>query len=392
MVSTEEEKIIPYSKMPGYKETEAINIIGAGPAGLTAAIVLARHGYKARVYEMSSDVGHRLNGDFQGLENWSTEEDITAILKDLGIEIDFLCVPYYGGTIYTPDMRPVEIKSERPIFYLVKRGGMEGTFDIGLKEQAMSVGVEILFNHRLDKFEGRAIVATGPKGADAIAIGITFETGMEDQAVVVLDDNIAPKGYAYLLINQGYGTLVTVLYREYRRESEYFERMMSFFKNNIDMDIKNEKKFGCYGNFFIRDTQIHHKKLYVGESAGFQDCLWGFGMRYAILSGYLAAKSFIEGSDYDMLWKRELKPMLETSLINRYLFERFGHTGYRYLTKKFANGNPCAFHRRHYNHSFFKRILLPRAKKKYESRVKDTNCNHENCTCVWCRCGIQSYP
>jgi len=26
---------------------------------------------------------------------------------------------------------------------------------------------------------------------------------MKDQAIVVLDDNIAPKGYAYLLVNQG---------------------------------------------------------------------------------------------------------------------------------------------------------------------------------------------
>lgn len=50
-------------------------------------------------------------------------------------------------------------------------------------------------------------------------------------------------------------------------------------------------------------------------------------MRHTILSGYLAAKSFIDGSDYDMLWKRNLKPML-ASLINRYLFERFGHLGY----------------------------------------------------------------
>jgi len=119
----------------------------------------------------------------------------------------------------------------------------------------------------------------------------------------------------------------------------------------------------------------------------FQDCLWGFGMRYAILSGYLAAKSFIGGLDYDMLWKRELKPMLETLLINRYLFEKSGHRGYRYLTKKFAKGNPCDLLRRHYNYSFLKYLLMPIAKRKYESRVKDQNCNHENCTCVWCRCG-----
>ncbi len=365
---------------------ETINIIGAGPAGLAAAIVLRKNGFPVRVYEMSSDVGHRLNGDFQGLENWSSEKDITELFKDIGIEMNFLCAPYYEGNIYAPEMRPAEIKSERPIFYLVKRGNMPGTLDTGLKEQALSLGIEILFNHRLDKFDGSAIVGTGPKGADAVAVGITFTTAMKDQAIVVLDDNIAPKGYAYLLVNQGYGTMVTVLYREYRREKEYFERMMIFFKDHIDMDIKNEKKFGCFGNFFIWDTQIHHNKLYVGEAGGFQDCLWGFGMRYAILSGYLAAKSFIGGLDYDMLWKRELKPMLETSLINRYLFEKGGHAGYRYMTKKFAKGNPCDLLRRHCNYSFLKYLLLPIAKRKYESRVKDQNCNHENCTCVWCRC------
>jgi flavin-dependent dehydrogenase len=371
---------------------ETINIIGAGPAGLASAIVLRKHGFPVKVFEMSSDVGHRLNGDFQGLENWSSEKDITELLRDIGIEINFPCIPYYGGTIYTPQMKPVEIKSDRPIFYLVKRGAMPGTLDMGLKEQALSLGVEIIFNHRLDKFDGSAIVGTGPKGADAVAVGITVTTAMKDQAIVVLDDNIAPKGYAYLLVNQGYGTMVTVLYREYRREKEYFERMMRFFKDNIDMDIKNEKRFGCYGNFFLWDTQIHHKKLYVGESAGFQDCLWGFGMRYAILSGYLAAKSLIEDSDYDMLWKKELKPMLETSLINRYLFERLGHVGYRYLTKRFTKGNPCDFLRKHYNPSFLKYLLLPIAKRKYESRVKDQNCNHENCSCIWCRCGVKSCP
>lgn len=264
---------------------ELINIIGAGPAGLASAIILRRHGFPVRVFEMSSDVGHRLNGDFQGLENWSSEKDITEILKGLGIEINFLCEPYYGGTVYAPDRKPVEIKSERPIFYLVKRGSMQGTLDMGLKEQALSLGVEIIFDHRLDKIEGKAIAGTGPKGADAVAVGITFNTSMQNTAVVVLDDNIAPKGYAYMLVNQGYGTMVTVLYRNYRKENEYFDRMLRFFEDNIKPDIKNEKRFGCYGNFFLRESQVRHGMLYIGESAGFQDCLWGFGMRYALLSG-----------------------------------------------------------------------------------------------------------
>ncbi len=93
---------------------ETINIIGAGPAGLTAAIVLRKHGLPVKVFDMASDVGHRLNGDFQGLENWTSEKNITDILKETGIEINFLCVPHYGGTLIAPGMKPAEIKSDRP--------------------------------------------------------------------------------------------------------------------------------------------------------------------------------------------------------------------------------------------------------------------------------------
>ena len=88
-------------------------------------------------------------------------------------------------------------------------------------------------------------------------------------------------------------------------------------------------------------------------------------MKYAILSGCLAAKSLINGSDYDMLWKLELKPMIETSLVNRYLFEKVGHAGYRYLAKKFTSGNPCDFLWRHYNPSPLIHLLLPIVSRKY---------------------------
>jgi flavin-dependent dehydrogenase len=349
---------------------ERINIVGAGPAGLTAAIVLAKHGHAVRVYEMAPDVGHRLNGDFQGLENWSSGEDVTLVLRELGIEQNFLFVPYYGGTVYTPLTQFSEITSHRPIFYLVRRGPEPGALDAGLKEQSLALGVEILFNRRadVDALDGKTIVATGPKGFNAVATGITFETDMDDHAALVFHDTMAPKGYAYLLVNNGHGTMATVLYRDHRQANECFSKIAQFFRDHLGVTIRNERKFGSYGNFFIRNTQILRGRLYVGEAAGFQDCLWGFGVRYAVLSGYLAARSIMDGRDYDALWKGRLKGMLETSLINRYLFERWGHRGYGYLAKKFSSGNPCEFLRKHYNHSFFKHLLLPFAKKAYEER------------------------
>jgi len=349
---------------------EPVAIVGAGPSGIAAAIVLRRHGIPVRIYERHPAAGYRLSGDFQGLENWSTEGDVLDLLREIGIDINFLCIPFYGGTIHAPSRASARVSSERPIFYLVKRGAMPGSLDTGLREQAEFLGVEFLFNHRVQDFDGISIVGAGPAGADAVAVGKTFTTSGEDRAVVVFNDEIAPSGYAYLLVHDGCGTMATVLYRDFHRRRDYYERMVEFFRRASPLDIREEKRFGGYAAFFLRDTQVRHRRLYIGESAGFQDFLWGFGMRYALLSGFLAGRSIIEGADYDDLWKRELRPMLETSLINRYLIEIFGGAGYRFLARRLSIGNPCEFLRRHYNYSPWKHLLLPLAKFSLKGRTR----------------------
>ena len=48
-----------------------------------------------------------------------------------------------------------------------------------------------------------------------------------------------------------------------------------------------------------------------GEAAGLPGLSLGFGLRYAMVSGYLAAISIIESSDYVFLLKKELSANAE---------------------------------------------------------------------------------
>ena len=75
-------------------------IIGAGPAGLAAAINLAKNGYEVKVFEKNKDCGMRFRGDFQGLENWSSPADILTDLTKMNIKTNFWNKPIYHSEFY----------------------------------------------------------------------------------------------------------------------------------------------------------------------------------------------------------------------------------------------------------------------------------------------------
>jgi len=373
-------------------ENKTINIVGAGPGGLTAAISLAKNGYGVNLYEKNNSAGLRFNSDFQGLENWSDEEDTLNILTRLGIKINFLCHPYSGddGYFIGPNRKKVRLKTSRPLFYLIERGTGENSLDQGLSRQAEELGVNILWNHKLDSLEeGYAIVGTGPKAADAIAKGIVFKTSHKNIYVGFVDNRIAPQAYAYLLVNNGRATFATCMFSDYKNEKTYFKRAIQILNSSVDIDIVDAKEFGGFVNFFNEPVMSKDNRiLYVGENAGFQDALWGFGIKYAMLSGYYAAKSIIDNRDYTDLCKIHLYPKLRTSLANRWLYSHLYNPGYNYLFKHIARlDDVIPPLRNHYNISFSKKIIYKITRRWYHTRLKDKQCMHVHCDCVWCRHG-----
>lgn len=233
------------------------------------------------------------------------------------------------------------------------------------------------------------IIAVGPRAADVIAKGIVFDTDAQDEAYAIVDDRLAPKGYAYLLANNGRATLATVIYRDFHNEKIYFQRALETIQKLVPMAMRNVREFGGYGNFFLRPSAIEGKKIYLGESAGFQDALFGFGMRYAMTSGFLAAQSIIHGTKYDELWKDSFLRLLRTSASNRMIYEFLGNRGYEFIFNRIAaNTDLRDTLGQQYNPSSWKAGLFPLAlllgNLLKRMRVEDKSCHHEDCSCVWC--------
>ncbi|MBN2603614.1 MAG: NAD(P)/FAD-dependent oxidoreductase [Candidatus Thermoplasmatota archaeon] len=339
-----------------------IKIQGAGPAGLTAAIKLASEGFGVTVFEKNDECGMRFRGDFQGLENWSSEIDILDDLRSMDIDINFWNKPIFSCEFYDYRLERRLIEFEKPGLYLVKRGIVQGSLDLALREQALKYGAKIRFKNKASD-DTVDIIASGPRHVDGIVRGMTFDTQTEHVPIIILDDNLAPKSFAYLLTSDGRGCLGTGLSSMYQRADEFFKRTLSTFQKIIDLDISHSCMFTGYGNFFTMDQYQKNGQLYVGEAAGLQDFLFAFGLRQAITSGYLAAVAISEQKSYDKLLKERFYSQLKVSLSNRFLFSLLGNRGYSVFLKRGKTiGDPLKKMFTQYNSSLLKKVSYPFAK------------------------------
>lgn len=369
------------------KETTTIEIAGAGPAGLAAAITLARAGRTVIVHEAQAEVGYRFGRDLQGLENWSSREDVLSVLEEQGIATAFAKLPCCQGAVFDAWGQAYAVHSSEPLFYMVERGPGSDSLDTALLRQALDLGVVVRFNSRVRQVHGPGIFATGPKAADGIAVGYHFDTGMPDGFWAICDNNLAPRGYAYLLVMRGRGTVKSCMFAGFKQEARYVRRTVEAFQRLVGLEMADPRPHGGVGNFRIPVTARSGIHAVAGEQAGFQDTLWGFGMRAAITSGVLAAHSLLAGNDYDASWRQELGALMATGVVNRGLYSLLGNRGYRMGLRHQENRDVRDLLYRHYQPSPLKRLLAPMARWRYRSQRRDESCNHVDCTCVWCRHG-----
>lgn len=365
-----------------------LKLLEPGPRGLVCAIVLAKANRRVTVREWHKDVGHRFHDDFQGLENWTDAQDVLDELAEAGIEADFDHSGLTEGVVFDSRARTHRVHGAKPLFYLLRRGSAPGSLDRALLAQAQAAGVEVRFNDRVTATSGNMILAGGPRRADIIAVGYVFDTAMPDGAWLAFGPELAPKGYAYLLVNEGRGTVASCIFTGFRDQAHYLAATVSYFERHAGLQMQNARGFGGFGNVRLPRTAMQGGNPVIGEHAGFQDALAGFGLRYAMRTGQLAAESLVRGTDYSRAWRQSLQPGLSAGVVNRFMFNRTGARGLDYLIGKLGANDTRSVLATAYRLSFTKRLVLPLARFRYREPLKDRSCDHVACDCVWCQHGL----
>ncbi len=270
----------------------------------------------------------------------------------------------------------------------MERGRGDASIDQGLRHQALSLGVDLELNTKCEKLPRGGIVANGPKRADVIAVGYLFETDSGDGAYCALPSRLAAQGYAYLIVHQGRGVMATCLFDDFHNERYYLGETIDFFESAVGVKMRHVRRFGGAGNYAHPSTARKGNLLYAGESAGFQDALAGFGMRYALLSGHFAARALLAGEPerYDEHWREHFGGQLRASVVNRFLYSSLGDPARRRLAAHLAVANGArARLKRRYAISPLKALLYPMARRSLP-RSNRAICREPGCTCTWCRC------
>lgn len=170
-------------KLPEDGDGRKVMVIGAGPAGLTAAELMAKRGFKVTVYEKNKVAGGQVylgsRPPHKEKLNWCIEDLVTACEK-LGVEIK-----------YSAEVTKETVESEKPYAVICATGGnairpksIEGT-----DKDFVYTPTEILDGSVKLENKKVAVIGSGMTGLETAELLTT-----KDNKVVVVEmaDSVAP--------------------------------------------------------------------------------------------------------------------------------------------------------------------------------------------------------
>ena len=261
----------------------------------------------------------------------------------MGIATTFDCAAIREGVFFDGDGRERTVRSSRPAFYLVRRGSGSGTLDQALKAQALAAGVRIRFGQAPPVEREDAIRTPGPEPLRRARRRLRVPHGHGGRSLRGALGAARAQGLRLpaRLARLGHGGGVPLRRLRAARATTASSRGSSS-SAGPGCACASARAFAGTGT--LRHTAVPRvgRTLYAGEAAGLQDALWGFGMRFALVSGHMAARALIERSphNYDRSLRARFDGLLRASVVNRYFYERLGRFGIRAAAAR-ASGAPA---------------------------------------------------
>ena len=342
---------------PWMDEVEVL-VVGAGPAGSTAAYGLARRGHDVLVVEEHSRVGHPVQ--CAGL----VSDRVLALAGDRS----FVRTTVRGATVLSPSLRPLSFAAEEPRAHVIDRAGL----DEHLANRAARAGARFAtatkFVRRsasrgtagavdLVDTEGRT-QSLRPRlviGADGVASAVArgfrlrrpveilpaFEAeygdspGNPDEVEVYLGRRVAPGLFGWWIPDgQGGGRLGVASEAKGTTARKYYERLLEQFATRHGRQPRSLTQYIVSGIPIGSVPRLSADGvLLVGDAAAQVKPLSGGGIFTGMRAGEIASEIAHRGltgddisaaalAEYDRAWRNEMGPEFERALYLRRIFSR----------------------------------------------------------------------
>jgi len=332
-------------------------VVGAGPAGLGAAITSSKRGLKTILVEKSSEIGYPVKSSAftwkEVVENWDLPNRvmsqwidsfyICSVHSDRDVEIDFESI--IGGTlnshIFLQELAFQAIRHGTKIILSerVSEPIMDGDFVCGVKTEKKN---EIKSKIVIDCSGASTIIA---KKVGLISfkrdaeLGIGFEYEMFNYKVrnsntiefYVGKEEIVPIGYAWVFptgkdrARVGVSTVLNTAEKIEKKSIKYYEDHFLGKESPIYELVKDAQPFeihmGAYSLEGMLNKIYSNGLMVAGDSASQASMLVGEGIRYALEFGKMAAETAFDAIKSNDLSEDYLKTYQERC--DEYLGETF---------------------------------------------------------------------
>ena len=344
-------------------------VVGAGPAGSTAAYHLARAGYDVRVLEEHPQVGRPVQ--CAGL--------VSQRVLDLAGSRGSVRRPVHGAAVFGPSGGSIEFRAPEARAYAIDRAAL----DLELADRAVRAGArfdaQVRFDRRQDERDGRVLIEATQDGstrreyaarlvigADGVASAVArafrlrrpveilpaFEAefgrspGDPDRVEVYLSRTFAPGLFGWWIPDGAGGARVGVAVNaDGTSARRYYERMLEFLSRRFGTPLLNPTSYLASGIPIGNVPRTYGDRvLLVGDAAAQVKPLSGGGIFTGMRCAEIAAGVGIDAlgagdlsalrlAEYDRAWRSEFGEEFGRALALRRIFTRMSDADFDRLVE-----------------------------------------------------------